>query len=451
MRSAINLVLLCCCAATALAREEYRKDFNRDVNLPPGRTLRIESEFGGITVHTRTGQQASIRATIRVSADTSAEARGLADRIQIEVTETGSGVGVRTIYPRGESRRNLSYGVDYDLTLPEAAPLDVRNRFGFVAITNLHAPVTVNNGNGAVRVSGARGRAEVQNSFGDVEVRNADGEVVVRNNNGTVTAGDLTGSADITNRFGPVRVTNAGKGVTIHSNNGNIEVMGAGGLVNITNSFGRVVVADAKGDLSVQNQNGEIQATGVAGAANLHNTFSPVRVSRIGKGLTVRSNNANVTADVVGGPAIVETSFGSVDLRDLKAGARVTAGNSAVRLSGVAGEVYAKTSFNGITLSDIGGPVTVESGNGSVTVDARPGPKCQPMSLHTSFAPIRVTLPANQGYNLFAKTSFGRIHTDFEVAVSGEIGADMLNGKIGGGGCELRVTGQNGNIDILKK
>jgi hypothetical protein len=140
-----------------------------------------------------------------------------------------------------------------------------------------------------------------------------------------------------------------------------------------------------------------------------------------------------------------------VDLRDIKAGARVTAGNSAVKLAGVAGEVYAKTSFNGVTLSDIAGPVTVESGNGSVSVDARPGAKCQPMSLRTTFAPIRVSLPAGQGYNVTAHTSFGRIRTDFEVAVAGEIGGDTLNGKIGGGGCELKLMGQNGNIDILKK
>ena len=219
---------------------------------------------------------------------------------------------------------------------------------------------------------------------------------------------------------------------------------------NIANSFGKVVVTDAKGDLFVQNQNGEIQATGIAGGADLHNSFAGVRFTRIGKNLTVRSQNANVVGDTVGGSATVETTFGGVDLRDVKGGARVTAGNSSVRLAGVAGEVFAKTSFGGVTITDAAGPVTVESGNGSITLEARPGRKCQPVSLHTTFAPIRVTVPQGAGYNLNAQTSFGRIRSDFEVAVSGEIGHDSLTGKIGGGGCDLRLMDQNGNIEILK-
>jgi len=449
MRNGINLLLICCCTLTAFAREEYRRDFRKTVALPGGRSVRIENSNGKVNIRTQSKGEVEIQATIRCSAGTASEARSFAEQIQIVVSDAGS-VSVRTQYPSHYNSRNLSYGVDYDITIPETAPLELRNRFGSVTVTNLHAPGTINSGNGGVYFSGGRGRQEIENSFGDVEVRTNDGDLVVRNGNGAVTASDISGAVEITNRFGKVRVTNSGRGVTIHSNNGEIEAANVGGPASISNSFGSVTVTDARSDVIVQNQNGEVRAAGVTGSAELHTTFSKVSFSRIGKTLTVRASNATISGDTVGESATVETSFGGVDLRGVKGSARVTAGNSSIRLSGVGGEVYAKTSFNGITVADAAGPVTAENQNGSVTVETKPGQKCQPISLHTSFGPIRVAIPGGAGYNVAARTSFGHIHSDADMTVLGDVGGDELRGKISGGGCEMRLTNQNGSIDIVK-
>ena len=222
-----------------------------------------------------------------------------------------------------------------------------------------------------------------------------------------------------------------------------------GGTV-VTNSFGQVVVSTVKADLKVQNQNGEVRAHDVTGSAELATSFAPIQFSRIGKTLTVRASNSTITGDTMGESATVETTFGGVDLRGVKGSARVMAGNSSIRLTGIGGETYAKTSFNGVTISDAAGPITVESANGSVTVESKGGQNCQPISLRTSFGPIRVTAPSGRGYNLTARTSFGRINSDFDLTVTGEVSKQDLTGKIGGGGCELRLMDQNGDIEILK-
>jgi hypothetical protein len=451
MRRTINLILICACVAIAAPREEYKRDFSKSVTLGGGKSFRIENSLGNIIIHTHAGSDAAIHATIRCSAENATAAKECADRIQITVDEGASGVSVRTIYPRNEGRRNMSYGVEYDLTLPETTPLDLRNRFGRVDVTRLGGPANINNGNGTVIFTGGRGQQRIENSFGDVEVRGNTGDVTVLNGNGNVTANDVTGTVDITNRFGGVRVTNAGRGLTVRSNNGNIEATNIGGVATISNTFGRVFVSEAKGDVTVRNQNGAVDVTGVAGAAILETTFNSIRFSRVGKGVTVHATNSQITGDTVAESAIVETTFGGVDLREVKGGARVTAGNSSIRLAGIGGDAYAKTTFNGVTIADVAGPVTVENQNGSVTVEARRGPKCQPISLRTSFGPIRMTVPSGSGYNLTARTSFGRIHSDAEISVTGDVSPDALTGKIGGGGCELRLMGQNGNIDILKK
>jgi hypothetical protein len=61
-----------------------------------------------------------------------------------------------------------------------------------------------------------------------------------------------------------------------------------------------------------------------------------------------------------------------------------------------------------------------------------------------------VRLPESAGYNLTARTSFGRINSELPVTSTGQLGGDSLNGKIGNGGCTLSLTNANGSIDILK-
>ncbi len=46
--------------------------------------------------------------------------------------------------------------------------------------------------------------------------------------------------------------------------------------------------------------------------------------------------------------------------------------------------------------------------------------------------------------------SFGRIQSQPELAVTGQVATDSISGKISGGGCELRLMNQNGDIDILQ-
>jgi len=47
-------------------------------------------------------------------------------------------------------------------------------------------------------------------------------------------------------------------------------------------------------------------------------------------------------------------------------------------------------------VSDVAGPVVVENQNSAVTVESRPGQRCQPVSVQTSFAPIRVAVTGSR-------------------------------------------------------
>jgi hypothetical protein len=445
-------MLIGCCAVTVSARQEYKRDFQKTATLAEGRTLRVEHSLGSVNVRVHAGNEVAVQAAIRCSADAAEEAKRFCDQIQIRVEESGGGVSIRTEYPKQwNSRRNLSYSAALEIQMPESSPLELRNRFGAVTVQGLHAASSINNSNGNVVLTQTRGRQRIENSFGNVEVISGEGDVTVVNGNGFVRASDIGGAVEITNRFGEVRVTNAGKTLVVHGGNSKVTAEHVVGAATVTTSFGDVRVWDAKAELTVRNQNGRVDANGVAGTADLETSFAPVKFTGIGKGVRVTAQNASVTGDTAGENVTVQTTFGSVDLRGVKGSARVTAANSGIRLASIGGEIYAKTSFAGVAVEDAAGPVTVEAQNGSVTVAARPAQGCKPIALQTTFAPIRVAVPSGVGYTVIAKTSFGRIHSEPELTLNGAIGNDAVNGKIAGGGCEMRLTGQNSNIDIVKR
>jgi hypothetical protein len=75
---------------------------------------------------------------------------------------------------------------------------------------------------------------------------------------------------------------------------------------------------------------------------------------------------------------------------------------------------------------------------------------CQPIIIKTSFSTLRVRLQGEPSYRVSARTSFGKIRTDFPLSVSGSISSDSLSGTIGPGRCEMRLTDNNGNVEILR-
>ncbi len=165
------------------------------------------------------------------------------------------------------------------------------------------------------------------------------------------------------------------------------------------------------------------------------------------------------------GAADVRGSFGSIDLSGIHKSARVVTGNGGVTLVDIEGDAYAKTSFGRVVATRIGGALTIENNNGSI--EARTVKT--DLSVRTSFAGVSVegvggridvddqngaieitSLPASGCKDIAARTSFGHVSTELPITATGTVGSDSISGQIGSGGCELRLTDSNGNIEILK-
>src|SRR5262249_57129650 len=120
-----------------------------------------------------------------------------------------------------------------------------------------------------------------------------------------------------------------------------------------------------------------------------------------------KTSSSGVLIDRVSGNLTVEDSNGSVTARNVR------------------GDANVRTSFSGVTLESIGAKIGVDNQNGAISVTAaRPGSGCRDISLTTSFSSIRVRIPEGLGYNVNARTSFGRISSELPVTSTGSIGGD---------------------------
>ena len=469
-------------------REEYTRTFDKTVAVRPNQKVYVEHRYGDVTIKTHPESNVVIHAAIKVSAPDTNVAKIFADRVEILVEPSSSELAIKTRYPDNAHSlglSNCSYVVHYELTLPETAPLAVRNSFGSVSVAGLKADSEIISSHGPIEFRDGRGSQRLENSFAKVRVANNAGDVAVEASNGAVDADDIAGALSVRDRFASVSAARISKGVTITNSNGSVQVTDSGGTGIVKNSFGSVTVHGFKGDLTVDTTNGKVEATNVEGAADLRTTFGEVTFGDIGHQLSVHASNSTVSGQHVGGPLTIENSFGRVTVSDVQNGVFIRSGNGGVSLGNIRGEATVKTSFGMVRANDIAGLLQVENSNGgvqasnvrgaqvttsfaSVILDNVSGPlrimnqngsvdatsslngACQPIIIRTSFSTLRIHLQGDASYHVTARTSLGSIRTDFPLNVSGSLSNDNVSGNIGSGHCEMNLTNTNGSIEILK-
>ena len=436
-RIRIGLALLI--ALPAFARSEYKRDFDKTVTLNANQSVRLEHRMGNINLRTHAGREVTVHATIRVSASNDNEAKRVADDIRIDVATAGSQLAIRTEYPREEHGgffgfHNISYSVNLDVTMPDNAPLELRNSFGSVTIEDLKANADVINSHGKLTFRNGRGAQRLENQFAAVEVTGNAGDVTIRNGNGNVDVSDVTGV----------------KGsVVVGNQNGEVEANSITGSAELNTSFGTVRFGDVGKILTVRAANSAVIGRKVGESAIIENSFGRVDVSEVHKGVRVVGGNSPITVMDVGEEASLKTSFGLVTAERVGGALTVEDSNGAVKAAGIRSSANVKTSFGAVLLDGVAGAVDVDNQNGGVEVSLL-GQTCRPVGIRTSFSAVRVRVPDNSSYAVAAKTSFGKIHSDFPMTVSGDLSADSLNGNIGGGSCPMRLNNNNGSIEILK-
>ncbi len=488
-----------CAVATNRGQEEVSRDFQKSVTLGAGQSVHIEHKFGEVHVHGESGRDVKISATIRAQAGSHDEAQSFADKIQIEVQQTGEGLRIKTIYPEQQSKwfhtgRNTSYSVNYDIAMPSDAPLSVRNSFGSTEASGIHASADIDNSHGSIAMRDV-GAARVNNSFGSVELTGAGGNVSVTDTNGSVQVYDVKGTLEVRNRFGSITAKNiqgpatinGGNGtitlsdtaagnvttsfgsvdarnikgdLTVHDNNGNVEVGTIGGAADVTNSFGNVNLSDVHGRVTCTTSNGRVKGSALTGGSvTIHDSFGNIELDTVSGTLDAETSNGRITVRDARGAVTLRTSFGAIDASNIPKGIKATNGNGAITLADIGGDTYAKTSFGSVLLERVNGNLTVENNNGSVTARTVKGDA----NVRTSFSGVTLdgiggkisvenqnggiavtaSRPTSGCRDILLKTSFSSIRVQIPQGLGYNLAAHTSLGRISS---DLPVT-STGSID----
>ncbi len=251
------------------------------------------------------------------------------------------------------------------------------------------------------------GMLEVDISAGSIEIDTHDeSQVEVDARSGSAFHFELSGDGS------NARLTGEASGWLGMLSSGNVSVrikIPAEFSVDLTTAGGAIEIDDVGGDVRARTSGGKIEVEGAVGHVDLHTSGGPIQV------------------DDVDGDVRARTSGGSVEISE------------------VTGEVEARTSGGHVQVHDVGGAVFARTSGGRISIrfnDRAEG------DIETSGGSIEVEVEEGVGIELDASTSGGRVSIDSELRVSGTISRSRVQGKINGGGPELRLRTSGGNVRL---
>lgn len=180
------LVVLCCIVAAVAAMAvawlvDRADEFDLDAGWSPAREferteltfdlgptpyLELDSFAGNVTVRAADGD------TIRVIATKKATRQSYLDNINIDWDEMEDGLRIKTSH-RGTRFSNVS--VDFDITVPAGARLDLDTSAGNVDIQDVTGEVQAHTGAGNIDVLGARGSIRLNTGAGNIDYEGTPG------------------------------------------------------------------------------------------------------------------------------------------------------------------------------------------------------------------------------------------------------------------------------------
>jgi DUF4097 and DUF4098 domain-containing protein YvlB len=230
---------------------EQTERFSRRVRIGRDGRVAISNVSGEITVTGGSGDEVSIEGVKRTRGD-----RGELGRVRIDVDERPGRVEVRTDYDRDWRDRSGNVWVDYTVTVPSSAAVDVKSVSGTVKVSSVQGAVRVESVSGDV-VTSSTPRLELAKTVsGDVSLGGVttDGDVAATSVSGSVSARGLKARGiDLGSVSGSITVTDAAcerlDGKTV---SGNIEYAGSlakAGRYNVNTHSGtiRLTLAGATG------------------------------------------------------------------------------------------------------------------------------------------------------------------------------------------------------------
>jgi len=370
-------------------------------------TLKVADAAGDVTVTGGDVDTVQVKVVKTAYDSTQARADEEVKTIKYTVEQNGNAITLKYELPKSMNFNNNINTVDFIVTVPTATT------------------VTVDTGFGEVSVSDTVGDVDIENDFGDVTAQNIEGGLSVSNNSGTVEAASIkAGSKDIELRsdFGNITLEKASAAdITFQSNSGKITLKD----VNATGDF---YSKSDFGDTEYEN--------GSAASVTIESNSGKIELIRLKVSRQIK----------------VDDDFGDITLTQATAASYDLHTNSGtITVDGAKGTLKAYTDFGNIEVTNAQSVVLdLKTNSGSVEFSGSLGE--EPHLVKSDFGNITLVLPGDSKLNVDLKTDFGNVKSDLPITVtltdSSSNDGDEIAGAVNGGGAQLTVQTNSGNINI---
>jgi hypothetical protein len=197
------------------------------------------------------------------------------------------------------------YPIDFEVTVPDRAALQVVDTSGIIRISDMRAPVDVHDGSGTLSVVRVQGPVTIVKDSGDIVVERIEGPTRITSHTGQLKIRDLA-KLEIEESDGNLDVVNVGA-ARLHNKGGNIRISSVSGPLDVDDDSGEIQIADAKQEVKIRDTSGQI------------------RVSRAGA-ITISDTSGDITIQQASSVAVLQKESGVVKVSDISGAVQVPPG-----------------------------------------------------------------------------------------------------------------------------
>jgi DUF4097 and DUF4098 domain-containing protein YvlB len=143
------------------------------------------------------------------------------------------------------------------------------------------------------------------------------------------------------------------------------------------------------------------------------------------------------------------TGAGNIGIGAVSGSVDVSSGSGNIQVEGARGLVEASTGAGNVELREVRGEVRVNTGAGNLTVYITEQPRNE-SRLSTGAGNVTVYLGDRVGVDVSAEASMGSAQTDFPLRVEGKWMRKSFEGRVNGGGPDLRMHAGVGNVALKR-
>lgn len=152
---------------------EKSKEIKKSYNLSRKTKLAVSNKYGDIHINTWDKNQMDVTVTITAEKASERRAQELINNVDIDIrgNENSGLIEFSTrISGNINNRRNEKFSIDYEISMPAISPINIRNKYGNLYLSDLDATADIDIAYGKVRIDKINGDANLELSYGGGEI-----------------------------------------------------------------------------------------------------------------------------------------------------------------------------------------------------------------------------------------------------------------------------------------